>query len=71
MFVLSHWNDFNKILILKLFKSKKNDLQKIAKNLTYSYLKQMRTEPEFNEFESRLKSAKNQFQWSASLNLET
>ena len=28
-------------------------------------------ESEFNEFESRLKSAKNQFQLSAGLNLET
>ena len=26
---------------------------------------------EFNEFEPRLISAKNRFQWSASLNLET
>ena len=29
------------------------------------------TESEFNEFEPRLKSAKNRFQFSAGLNLET
>ena len=31
----------------------------------------METEPEFNEFEPRLKSTKNRFQLSAGLNLET
>ena len=31
----------------------------------------MRSESEFNELEPRLKSAKNRFQFSAGLNLET
>ena len=31
----------------------------------------MKTESDFNEFEPRLKSAKNRFQLSAGLNLET